>query len=178
MGDIPDRPRKRQGGRRVVGSLKTGLHSVTVQMRRPSRYVPVMIAIGVGAFAAFGWPVIAWTQGPHVTLNDQALEQLVAVHRGSAPQESLADFTHVKALVLFDALPADGTTKTQGSFVVLRGSRVSSEGAIATALEAGGEFQTTVKGIAVRVRRHEDAIQLLIGATKWPVIDLNPRTTP
>jgi len=131
-----------------------------------------MIAVGIGAFAAFGWPVIAWTQGPHMTLNDEALEQFVAVHRGSASEESLGDFKAVKALVLFDALPANNTTSTQGSFVVLRGSRVSSEGSIATTLEAEGEYQTKITGVAVRVRRQGDAIQLLIGATQWPVINL------
>jgi hypothetical protein len=137
-----------------------------------------MIAFGLGAFAAFGWPVIAWTQGPHIALSNAALERLVDVHRGSATQESLEDFTSVKALVLFEALPADGTSSAQGSFVVLRASRVASKGPIATALEVGGEFQTTIKGIAVRARRVDDAIQLLIGATQWPVIDLPQKAAP
>ena len=178
MGEIPETPRTRQRGRRVVGTLKTGLHSVTVQMRRPSRYVPLMIAFGVGAFAAFGWPVIAWTQGPHIVLNDEAMSQLVAVHRGSATQESLENFTTVKALVLFEALPTDGTSKAQGSFVVLRASRVIVEGAVERALDSGGEFQTTLTGLDVRARRQDDAIQLLIGARKWPIIDPPPEAKP
>ena len=169
MGEIPDRPKTRRG-RRVVGTLRTGLHTVTVQMRRPSRYVPLMVAVGLGAFASFGWPIIAWTQGPHVSLDDQMLSRLVEVHRGSADTESLEAFTGVKALVLFEALPAPDKGSRQGSFAVLRASRVSLNQAIAQALDGGSEYRATIQGVVVKVRRVDEAIEVLIDAQTWPVI--------
>ena len=153
-------------------SLRTGLHTVTIQMRKPSRFVPLMIAVGIGAFGAFGWPVIAWTQGPHVDLNDASLSQLVAVHRGSASQESLENFTDVKALVLFEALPTRDSKSTQGSFVVLRASRVVSSRTIAKALDVSSKYQVSLSGTDVQVRRQGEAIHVLIGSDNWPVVQL------
>ena len=150
MGEIPSKPRTRKGRRNLAGSLSTGLHTVTIQLRKPSRYVPLMIAVGIGAFLSFGWPLIARTQGPHVRLNDAALSKLVAVHRGSADRASLDDFTEVTALILFDALPTTDQSKTQASFVVLRESRVKIARAILAALDDGGTYTTTVGAVGDR----------------------------
>lgn len=176
MGEIPTRPRTRSGKRRVVGTIKTGLHTVTVQMRRPSRYVPLMVAIGLGAFASFGWPLIAWTQGPHVVLDETILEKLVEVHRGSATQDDLEALTGVKALILFEALPSQDDAGPQGSLAMLRASRVSAIRTIDAALEVKSDYLATIQGISVKVRQRDDAIQVLIGAKTWPLIDAGQGT--
>ena len=124
MGNPPLKPRTRRGRRNLAGTLRTGLHTVTIELRKPSRYVPVMIAIGVGAFMAFGWPLVAQSEGPHIVLDEESLAQLVAVHRGSAERSELDTFNQVRALVRFEALPPKEPGSTQGSLVVLRPGRV------------------------------------------------------
>jgi len=171
MGEIPSKPRTRQGQRNLAGSLRTGLHTVTIQMRRPSRYVPLMIAMGIGAFASFGWPLVHRdADDPHVRLDDVSLGQLVEVHRGNADRSDLDPFTQVKALIHFEALPADAEGEVQGSFVVLRESRVRSVETILAALDDGGTYKTTVGGVSVQVRRYRGALHVLIAARLWPNI--------
>ena len=172
MGEVPLKPRTRRGRRNLAGSLRGGLHTVTIEMRKPSRYVPLMIAVGIGAFVSFGWPLVAKTQDPHLHLDTATLGQLVAVHRGSADRSGLDEFTRVKALVRFEALPASDEGRPQGSLVVLREVRVVSDQVIAAVLDQGDVYKTTIGGVGVQVRSDRGALQILIGAAAWPVIQL------
>ena len=129
-----------------------------------------MVTIGLGAFFAFGWPVIAWTQGPHIDLNDTSLQRLVDAHRGDTSNEPLSPFKEVRALVLFEALPATDKGPAQGSFVVLRESRVVPAKELEVSLGIGSVYRTTLSGLQVQVRRQGEAIQVLIGAKTWPLI--------
>ena len=74
----------------------------------------------------------------------------------------------VKALVRFEAIPSKGAQEAQGSFVVLRSSRVTLARPLVTAFDIRSEYQETIKGLGVRVRAKEDAIQVLIDASAWP----------
>ena len=172
MDMIPPRAKTRSRRRNLAGSIRTGIHTVTIQMRKPSRYVPLMVAMGIGAFMSFGYPLVSRSEAPHVELDDTALGQLVAVHRGHADRSKLVDFTRVKALLHFEALPAARDTGVQGSLVVLRESRLVSAKSILTALDAGGTYVTAVDGVSVQVRRHEGALHVLIDANIWPHITL------
>lgn len=172
MDMIPPKAKTRSRRRNLAGSIRTGIHTVTIQMRKPSRYVPLMVAMGIGAFVSFGYPLVSQSEDPHVQLDDAALGQLVAVHRGLADRSKLVDFTRVKALLHFETLPAARDTGVQGSLVVLRESRVVSAEDILTAFNTGGTYVTAVDGISVQVRRHEGALHVLIDANLWPHIAL------
>lgn len=171
MSEIPSRPRTRRGRRHLAGSIRTGIHTVTIEMRKPSRYVPLMLVVGLGAFAAFGWPLVRGAQVPVVHLDETHLGQLVAVHRGSADRTVLDGFKAVKALMHFEAVPADDTG-VQGSFVVLRAERIALPDTLKTAL-AEGSYATMVAGVSVEVRRHQANLHVLIGTRQWPQVDLS-----
>ena len=130
-----------------------------------------MIALGLGAFATFGWPLFAWTQGPQVTLNERILEALVDVHRGAAPPATLNELKDVKALVAFEALPKESPRAPQGSLAVLRASRVSLSRPLITAFDVESDYETSLKGVEIRVRNQEESIHVLIGRSEWPKAD-------
>ena len=143
-------------------------------MRKPSRYVPLMVVVGVGAFMSFGWPLVAGKPDPRVHLDAASLAKLVAVHRGSADQSELNEFTKVKALIHFEALPATDESGAQGSFAVLREARVTPDATLLAALADDGSYATNVGGVSVKVRRFKGALHVLIGAEAWPTIKFPP----
>ncbi len=179
---FPDKPRPRGGGRRLVGTIRTGLHTVTREMRRPSRYVPLMIVVGIGAFVSFGWPLVdrqaSGTSSAATAVDEILLRQLVAVHRGATSRASLGALDPNTNILRFDTIPGPRQGDAPASFIVLRKALLTVEEPIAQAMAAGESYRTTLDGAPVMIRDREEVYEVLVGRDDWPHVSVDGAQTP